>query len=85
MQLRAFACDLFLISRKAAKAQGVHGKPVVGGTRITVQSILGFLSAGDTVEDVLEGYPQLSRADVLACLDYARRLGEAKSIQRLAS
>ena len=62
-----------------------NGRPVIRGTRITVHTILGFLSAGDSIEDVLKGYPQLTRADILACLDYARRLTEAHSTVRLAS
>jgi uncharacterized protein (DUF433 family) len=56
------------------------GRPVIRGTRITVQTILGFLSAGDSIEDVLGGYPQLTREDVLACLAYARRLSEVHSV-----
>jgi uncharacterized protein (DUF433 family) len=36
-----------------------------------VQTILEFLAAGDSVEDVLDEYPKLTRADVQACLDYA--------------
>src|SRR5215212_4312864 len=51
-----------------------NGKPVVRGTRITVQTILGFLAAGDSIEDVLEEYPNLRRDDILACLDYAASL-----------
>jgi len=51
-----------------------NGRPVVAGTRITVQTVLGFLAAGDSVEDVLAEYPALTRADVQACLDYATRL-----------
>jgi uncharacterized protein (DUF433 family) len=51
-----------------------NGKPVISGTRITVQTILEFLAAGDSVEDVLDEYPSLSRADVQACLEYASRL-----------
>ena len=62
-----------------------NGRPVVRGTRIAVHTILSFLSAGDSVQDVLDGYPQLTQADVLACLDYARRLAETHSIVRLAS
>jgi uncharacterized protein (DUF433 family) len=61
------------------------GRPVIKGTRITVQTILGFLSAGDSPEDVIEGYPQLTREDILACLTYARRLGETHSVVALAS
>ena len=50
------------------------GKPVVKGTRITVQTVLEFLAAGDSIEDVLEEYPALRREDVQACLDHASRL-----------
>jgi uncharacterized protein (DUF433 family) len=49
---------------------------VVRGTRITVQTVLEFLAAGDSVEDVLEEYPKLTRADVQACLNYAARRNE---------
>ena len=48
-----------------------NGQPTVRGTRITVQTVLDFLAAGDGIEDVLEGYPGLTREDVLACLAYA--------------
>jgi uncharacterized protein (DUF433 family) len=51
-----------------------NGRPVVRGTRIAVQTVLEFLAAGDSVEDVLEEYPGLKRADVQACLDYASRV-----------
>ncbi len=39
--------------------------------RITVQTVLEFLGAGDSVEDVLAEYPTLTRDDVEACLNYA--------------
>jgi uncharacterized protein (DUF433 family) len=51
-----------------------NGRPVVRGTRITAQTILEFLGAGDSIEDVLEEYPSLTREDVLACLRYSSRL-----------
>ena len=51
-----------------------NGRPVVRGTRITAQTVLEFLAAGDSVDDVLEEYPSLTRADVQACLDYAARV-----------
>jgi uncharacterized protein (DUF433 family) len=51
-----------------------NGKPIVRGTRIAVQTVLEFLAAGDSVEDVLEEYPGLRREDVQACLDYASKL-----------
>ena len=49
-----------------------NGRPVVRGTRIAVQTVLEFLAAGDSVEDVLEEYPSLARADVQACLSERR-------------
>jgi uncharacterized protein (DUF433 family) len=51
-----------------------NGKPVIKGTRIAAQTVLEFLAAGDSTEDVLEEYPALTREDVKACLDYASKL-----------
>jgi uncharacterized protein (DUF433 family) len=51
-----------------------NGRPVVQGTRIAVQTVLEFLAAGDSVADVLEEYPSLTREDVQACLEYAARV-----------
>jgi len=47
---------------------------VIEGTRITARTILEFLAAGDTVEDVLEEYPSLSKEDVLECLRFSAEL-----------
>src|SRR5277367_5952311 len=55
--------------RISIKPDVCNGRPVVRGTRITVQTVLEFLAAGDSVENVLEEYPRLTRADVKACLD----------------
>lgn len=62
-----------------------NGRPIIQGTRITVDTILGYLSAGDSVEDVLQAHPSLHKEDVLACIDYARRLSSARSTIQLAS
>ncbi len=51
-----------------------NGRPVVKGTRITVQTIMEFLAAGDTVEDVLDEYPSLTKDDVNACHGWVSRL-----------
>src|SRR4051794_9672888 len=51
-----------------------NGQPVIEGTRITASTVLEFLSAGDSIDDVLAGYPTLTRDDVLACLAYSARL-----------
>ena len=49
------------------------GKPVVAGTRITVESLLEKLAAGETIEQVLIAHPRLTREAVLAALDFAAR------------
>ena len=51
-----------------------NGKPVIKGTRITAQTVLEFLAAGDSIEDVLEEYPSLSREDVLECMKFSSEL-----------
>jgi len=51
-----------------------NGRPVVRGTRVAVRTVLEFLAAGDSVEDVLEEYPGLTREDIQACLAYATGL-----------
>lgn len=51
-----------------------NGRPVVRGTRITVQTVLEFLGAGDSINDILEEYPTLTREDILACLRFSSRL-----------
>ena len=47
------------------------GKPVVAGTRITVELILEKLAAGETIEDLLEAHPRLTREGVLAALAWS--------------
>ena len=47
------------------------GKPVIAGTRITVELILERLSAGETIEQILDAYPRLTRDGVLAALSFA--------------
>ena len=46
------------------------GKPVVEGTRITVESILDELGAGQTIEQLLEAHPRLTREGVLAAVRF---------------
>lgn len=53
-----------------------HGQACVKDTRIPVHQIVRMLANGDTVEELLTGYPSLSREDIMACLDYAAELAE---------
>ena len=51
-----------------------NGHPTIRGKRITVQSILEYLSAGDAEEDILEQFPELEPEDIRACLQFASQL-----------
>jgi uncharacterized protein (DUF433 family) len=51
-----------------------NGKPTIRGKRITVNTILEFLSAGDSNDDILKQYPSLEKEDILACLQFAAEL-----------
>ena len=51
-----------------------HGRPVIRGTRVMVSQVLGALSGGDTVQEVLEDYPSLTHEDILAVFDFAGAL-----------
>jgi len=50
------------------------GEPCVQGTRMPVKVVLSHLAAGDTVGDLLKDFPNLTEADVRACLEYASYL-----------
>ena len=47
------------------------GKPVIKGTRLAVDFIVGLLAQGWSEKEVLDNYPGLTREDILACLAYA--------------
>ncbi len=51
-----------------------NGRPCIRGTRIAAQTVLEFLGAGDSVEDVLAEYPALTREDILACMSFSSEL-----------
>lgn len=53
-----------------------HGQACIKGTRIPVHQIIRMLANGDTIEELIEEYPSISREDILACLDYAASLAE---------
>ncbi len=60
------------------------GKPVVAGTRITVELILEKLAAGETVEQLLESHPRLTKESVSAALTYAAQAIRDLSPQKAA-
>jgi uncharacterized protein (DUF433 family) len=56
------------------------GKPVIRGTRIMVTNILSMLGAGYTLERVQEAYPELTREDVTAALEYASAIIDEEKV-----
>ena len=59
------------------------GKPVVIGTRITVELILEKLAADETIDQILDAHPRLTRDGVLAALDFAAKVLRADIVYPL--
>lgn len=56
------------------------GKPVIRGTRLSVDFIIGLLADGWKDEDIQREYPGITREDVTACLAYARDLLRSEEV-----
>ena len=65
--------------RIVVDAAVLAGKPIVKGTRISVELLLDRLSNGWTMEDILASYPHISREDVLAALAFVAELYKEES------
>jgi uncharacterized protein (DUF433 family) len=50
----------------------VAGKPVIRGTRLSVDFVIGLMAEGWTEDDILKNYPGVTHEDIAACLAYAR-------------
>ena len=72
-------------TRVTASHEIMLGKPVIRGTRITVELLLRKLSQGATATDLVQMYPQLELADIQASLEYAAALLADEEIIRLAA
>ncbi len=59
------------------------GKPVVRGTRLSVEFVVGLLAEGWTEADILRNYPGLVREDIVACLRYASEVLQAERVYPL--
>lgn len=70
------------LSRITATAGVMMGKPVVKGTRLTVEHVLEELAGGLTVDELLAAHPRLTRDDVQAVLAFA---AQSVRLERLAS
>jgi uncharacterized protein (DUF433 family) len=58
-------------SRNHSNPETLRGNPVIAGTQIPIDLILGQLAAGEALEQVLEDHPSLTKDDVYAALDFA--------------
>ena len=62
-----------MIKRITANPNILGGKPIIQGTRISVEFILDLLASDVSEEEILEDYPHLKKEDIQACLRYAAR------------
>jgi uncharacterized protein (DUF433 family) len=74
-----------LSSRITINLSICHGKPTIRGLRYPVETMLELMASGMTIEELLIDYPDLEKDDFLACLEYASKLTQVKSIHRIAS
>ncbi|MEA2820000.1 MAG: hypothetical protein QOJ86_2004 [Bradyrhizobium sp.] len=56
------------------------GKPIVRGTRLSVEFVIGLMADGWNEADILANYPGLSRENIAACLSYARDLLHSEKV-----
>jgi len=57
-----------------------HGKPCVKGTRIWVSLVLDLLASGESVDEILQDYPSLTRDGVLACIAYGSEMSRERFV-----
>lgn len=58
----------------------LRGKPRIKGTRIPVSLILGYLASNNTVEQIIDEFPDITKEQIAACLDYARDLSDFETV-----
>ncbi len=69
-----------LLKRISIDSGICFGKPCIRGTRIWVSLILDFLAEGESVEAIIEEYPDLTREDVQACIAYGSEMSRERII-----
>jgi len=74
-----------LLARIVINPKVMVGKPVIRGTRLTVQHILNLLAHGETTDEILQEYEGLTHDDFLACIMFAEEVMENTSFAPLIS
>ncbi len=69
-----------MLERISIDPRVCFGKPCIRGSRIWVILVLDLLSAGLSIEEILEEYPQLSREDILACVAYGAEMSRERFV-----
>ncbi|MDI6791359.1 MAG: DUF433 domain-containing protein [bacterium] len=67
-------------TRIVVDAEICGGEPCIRGTRIPVHIILSHMAAGDTEEEILRNFPNITPQDILASLEYAAYLSTEKMV-----
>ena len=70
-----------LLSRISVNPHICFGKPCIRGHRIWVSLILDFLASGLTIPEILDEYPQLMEADILACIAYGAEMSRERYVE----
>ncbi|MBX2844154.1 MAG: DUF433 domain-containing protein [Flammeovirgaceae bacterium] len=74
-----------LISRITMNPKVLHGKPTIRNMRFSVTNMLELLAGGMSLQEILEDYPFLEMEDIQACLVYAAKLSDTKTIISLSA
>lgn len=77
--------ERYLLERITINPRVMAGKPVIRGTRLTVEYILELLSQGITTEEILSEYPGLQQEDIQACLLFAAQSLSSMSFMPLTA
>jgi len=72
-----------ILSRITTNPEIFSGKPIIRGMRISVEMVLSLLAQGETIEGLLEDYPDLEADDIRACVAYAHAVIAHDSLDRV--
>ena len=72
-----------LLERIVVNPKVMVGKPVIRGTRLTVQNVLGLLASGMVIGDIVKEYAGLTEEDILVCILFAKESLESTTFAPL--